>query len=357
MLAGTVMAVIVIYLIIRDITANSFCARHQSVVLPGLLLFVAYGIWHLDLPRRFLGKLKNNYRRLIAWAAVLIALALNVWPAVLCTRLTGKPTPYKEIARACDGVLPPGILVLTDRWYEPWNELRIYNSTNVFFAFTVPDEPMDTYIKNRWRDTALDFFKRFPDAGYLELNRCNRDLRGIVSSVPFARNITFTNLAALKLRDLGLAYRDDCYSPDSNRLIIDLFYNTRDDVVARARNEGQKILALYGQGWSYTKLWQQTGDFRDWRVMQGQAVIDVYNLTAEPLKTILTVRGMAANGAKRIDFGNQHASRDFANLRLEEWSLPAVTLPPGLTKIELKDPMWPSSASYLFVDSIKPAER
>lgn len=356
LLAGAIIIVVALHLLGQWFTASPYSIRHEAVILPALLLFFSYSIWSFRLPRRVTRKWKANVRRSFAWGAAALALALNVYPAFLSTRLTGKPTPYKEIASFCDRFLPPGIPVLVDRWFEPWNELRIYNSTNVYFAFTVPDEPADTYAKNRWRETALAFFQRFPDAAYLELNRANRDLRGIVSSVPFARHAAFTNRAAISLRNLGLAYREDCYGPDLNRLIIDLFYNTRADVVERARQAGKKTVVLYGPGWGYTKLWQQTGDFRDWRLLPAGAALDIYNLTPEPLPAGLVMRGMAVNGVKRVALNDRDlfagAGHDFGNLRLETWRWPDFKLAPGLNRISLRDPFWNSAPVPLLVDSI-----
>jgi hypothetical protein len=355
--AAAFIAVLLMYQVTQRFTATLSSLRHQSVILPALLLFIAFGIWQIPLPRRWKA---GKARRRAAWIFALIALSLNVLPAGWCTQLTGKPTPYKEIARFCDQSLPPGILVLVDRWFEPWNELRIYNSTNVYFTFTVPDEPEDTYRKNRWRETALNFFNYFPDAAYLELNRVNRDVRGIVSSVNFARHAAFTNQAAIELRNLGLAYREDCYSPQLNRLIIDIFYNTRDDIITRARNEGRKYLMFYGPGWSYTKLWQQTGDFRDWRIMAETAAVDVYNLAGNPVRIDLILRGVAANGSKRVAFisqapGPQAAAAyyDFANRQLQEWQLKGIDLQPGMNRLRLRDPLWSIAKNPLLVDFVR----
>jgi len=164
----------------------------------------------------------------------------------------------------------------------------------------------------------------------------------------------FTNKAAIRLAKFGVAYRDEFYDPATNRMISAIFYNTREDVLRHAREQGQAALVLYGPEWGYVKLWQQLKDFRDWRILEKQASLDVYNLTASTNRVTLKMRGMALNGSKRIEvLGESRFKRDFRHLQLEEWALRDIILQPGLNKIIFSDPLWSVSNIPLLVDQIE----
>ncbi len=338
--------------------AFDYGQRHVAFLLPLYTAILGYGLWRLSvLPvwRRMIKE--QSWRRAPAYVLSVTAVALNVYPAWVVTQLTGSPTPYKDIQRWCNTELPPGTLVLTDRWFEPWNELRLYNSTNVHFTFTIPNDPPNVYTGHNWRATAKAFFEKYPDSGYLYYG--NHDTRPEVGpwSWPaeyFRQKKTFTNVAGLKLRNMGLAYRDDFYDPYTNLVVISLFYDTREDALAKARDAGRETALFYGAGWGYDKLWRQLNDFRDWRVLTDRAVLDVYNLTGQPRKARVRLRGMAINGGKRA-MGPSGAYHDFRHLQLEEWALPPVDLQPGLNQIALHDPMWRVSKIPLLVDDARVA--
>ncbi len=341
-------------------TVGSYYAqRHLAFLFPLYLSVMAYGAWHLSLlPLMHRVIVLPVWRRIFAYALAAIAVALSVQPAWLSTQLTGKPTPFKEVARWCDTRLPPRTLVLVERWLDPWNELRVHNSTNVFFAFTVPSEPEDMFKRFNWPATAKAFFENFPDAAYLEYNNSGRNLMGVVSNVYFAKSVAFTNMAGIKLAKMGVAYRDDFYDAHTNRLITTVFYNTREDIIRHAREQGKSTLVLYGPEWGYVKLWQELKDFRDWRILEKQAALDVYNLTASTNRVTLKMRGMALNGSKRIEVlgeynGGPRPIRDFRHLQLEEWEIKDITLRPGLNKIVFSDSLWSVSKVPLLVDQVK----
>jgi hypothetical protein len=266
------------------------------------------------------------------------------------TQLTGQPTPYKDIVRWMDTHLPSGTPVLVDRWFEPWNELKVYNSTNVYFTFTIPNEPADVYLKHNWRQTAEQFFEKYPDAAYLEIAKSYWENPDIGPwnwpRQHFKQHVVLRNEAGLKLRDLGLLYRDDggIYT---NRLIVEIFYNTREDILARARSAGEKTVALYGGGWGYTKLWQQTQDFRDWRVLESRATLDLYNLTEQPRTVTVRFTGVAVGGTKRMRIGAQTFHCE-AN-RLMEWMLAPITIQPGLNSLVWQDALWGRVAQVPFL--------
>jgi len=327
--------------------------RHVAYELPLYLSVMAYGVWQVSaLP--FMHRLISSpaWRRTPAYGLAAAAVALSIQPAWFCTQLTGKPTPFKQIARWCDTQLPPRTMVLVERWFDPWNELRVHNSTNVYFTFTVPAEPPDVFERCNWPATARQFFDNFPDAAYLEYNSSERNRMGVVSNVYFARRAVFTNTAGIKLAEYGVAYRDEFYDPATNRLITTVYYNTREDVIRQARAQGQTALVLYGPSWGYVKLWQQYQDFRDWRILEDKATLDVYNLAPQTNTVTLLIRGMAANGAKRVRFG-LHGQADFHNLQLAEWRIDKLQLKPGLNRFVLADDLWPMAKVALLVDRVK----
>jgi len=344
-----------IYYFSLIVTGAYYGQRHVAYELPLYLSVMAYGVWHVSAIPFVRRMIKSPvWRRVPAYGLAAIAVALSVQPAWICTQLTGKPTPYKEIARWCDTQLPPRTLVLVERWFDPWNELRVHNSTNVYFTFTVPAEPPDVFERYNWPATAKEFFNHFPDAAYLEYANSERNRMGVVSNVYFARSVTFTNRAGIKLAKYGVAYRDGFYDPATNRLITTIFYNTREDVIRHAREQGQTTLVLYDPSWGYVKLWQQLKDFRDWRVLEGQATLDVYNLMPQTNTVTLLIRGMAVNGAKRVRFG-MLGQADFQNLQLAEWRIERVVLKPGLNQFILTDALWSVAKIPLLVDRVEVA--
>jgi len=348
---------IVYYLSFISAGSYTLGQRHVAYLLPLYLSVMAYGVWHISsLPFMHRMIISPVWRRMPAYGLAAVAVALSIQPAWVCTRLTGKPTPYKEISRWCDTQLPPHTLVLVERWFDPWNELRVHPATNIYYTFTVPSEPEDVFKKFNWPATAKAFFEKFPDAAYLEYCSSGRARMGVITNWHFARQVAFTNVAGIKLGKMGVAYREEFYDPYTNRLVTTIFYNTREDTVARARNAGKQYLILYGPEWGYVKLWQQLNDFRDWRILEKQATLDVYNLTASTNQITLKIRGMTLNGSKRISaWGgeNRGGYHDFRHLQLEEWTTKDITLMPGLNKIVFSDSLWSASKIPLLVDQVE----
>ncbi len=331
-----------------------FAARHVSFLLPGVLALGAAGLWaFVDVLA--LAPWRLRWTAGVTLALEIAALGALAVPAWLAIRITGSPTPYKEIRAFCNESLPPGTVVLVDRWLEPWNELKVYNATNVFFAFTIPSEPVDVFLKYNWRQTAMDFFAKYPDAAYLEISKYGwTDARIGPWDWPrqhFKRHVQFRNEAGLRLDTLGLLYRttEPTYKPG---LVVDLFHNTRDDVISMARADGRSVLALYGHGWGYTKLWQQIqGDFRDWRVLEREAVLDVYNLTAAPTNASVRISAVALNGTKRMQAAPA-AEHAFTQGQMETWRIEGLRLEPGLNRVVLRDASRAAQRSVLLVADI-----
>jgi len=342
-----------LYVIGQRLTFNPFGARHVAFLQPLYLLLLAMGIREAYILGRKFGPQGSKIGAAASGAMVVLVLLFSIPPAIACTQLTGKPTPFKDVVRWCDTQLPPHTLVLVERWFDPWNELRVHNSTNIFFTFTVPAEPQDVFERYNWPATAKAFFEKFPDAAYLEYCNSGRARMGVVTNWHFARQAAFTNMAGIKLAQMGVAYRDEFYNPYTNQLMTTIFYNTREDVIRRAREQGQAALVLYGPEWGYVKLWQQLKDFRDWRILEKQAALDVYNLTASTNCVTLKMRGMTLNGSKRIFIQGGGQYRDFRHLQLEEWALKNITLRPGLNKIVFTDSLWSVANVPLLVDQVE----
>ena len=148
--------------------------------------------------------------------------------------------------------LPAGTLVLVDRWFDPWNELKVYNSTNVFFTFTVPNEPISAYQQNRWRDTAKAFIEAHPGSVFLEIHKTYYDVPEVGDwSWPheyFGQHQRIENTAGIQLRNWGLATRGDFYAANTNRLVVDIFYDSEEDVLNRWRAKGQALGVIPGEG-------------------------------------------------------------------------------------------------------------
>jgi hypothetical protein len=288
-----------------------------------------------------------------------VVAAFMALPIYWLLHLPGNPAPYSMVNRWMDKHLAKGTLVIVDRWLEPWNEMKYHAPTNVVATFTVPAEPVEVFLKHNWRQTVKQFFATYPDAAYLELTKslCERPEIGYWDwpRKHFAQHVAFTNEQALALRRAMLVPEEGYYSSDTNRIIVDLYFNTREDAVNQARTAGQQTLVCYGPGWGYIKLWQQFRDFRDWRIIEDKATLDVYNLTPQTNAVTLLIRGMAANGGKRVRFG-MLSQADFQNLQLAEWRIEHVPLKPGLNQFVLSDALWTAAKIPLLVDRVEVVE-
>ncbi|MCG2661420.1 MAG: hypothetical protein L6437_14390 [Kiritimatiellae bacterium] len=258
-----------------------------------------------------------------------------------------------------DTNLPKGTPVLVDRWLEPWNEMLACKPSNVILTFTIPNEPMEVLLKYNWPQTVKDFFRKYPDAAYLELAK-RSPVDGQLWDWPrqyFRRHVVFTNKEAFALGKLDLMPMPGMRKSGQllSQVVTELFYNTREDAVEQARSAGQQALACYGPGWGYVKLWQQFRDFRDWRVLEDKAALDVYKLTPQTNTVTLLIRGMSANGGKRVRFG-MLSQADFQNLQLAEWRIEHVPLKPGLNQFILTDALWSVAKIPLLVDQVEVVE-
>lgn len=340
----------------RMSTGWPFASRYFMVLLPLFLTLLAVGMWNSD--ALFAVRMPAFARRLPV-VLTIVACVLWVWPAFLCTQLDGKPTPYKKINAWVDSNLPRGTLVLVDRWFEPWCEFKVEPSTNVIYTYTIPNEPLDNYINYRWRDTAISFLTNNPDSAYLEIAKTYWESPKVGDwkwpREYFSRRVVIANEACLKLRDLGLGAREEYYAANTNRTMVELFYNTRDDVLKKAQADGLQFVAFYGNDWSYWKNgpgWNQTQspDFRDWRVLQGKASIELYNVSEKSRAARLIVSAVAVQAPKDVEFGNGQKHRFEAN-HLEQFEIDLV-LPPGHFSLTWTDNAWTRAKVPLLVQQM-----
>jgi hypothetical protein len=294
---------------------------------------------------------------LLSVAAAVGLAGLQIEPAWWCTQLKGKPPPYKEAQTWFNTHPPSGTLVLVDRWFEPWCELKTYSSTNVFFTFTVPNEPVDVFLKVNWRKTAQEFFEKYPDAAYLEVSKPYWDHPMVGPwewpRKHFKHHVEFRNDAAIRLTERGLCLR---MGKDSLRYkgsaVMECFFNTRQDVVETSRAEGRPFVVFYTSGWGYTKLWRQIpGDFRDWRVLQGTGKMEVYDLGKTSTNVTLTIRAVALNGGKHVRCSNGSEFR-FPQGQIAEWKIEKVPLAPGKNSLTLTD-TGGSQQAVLLVEDVR----
>ena len=343
---------LVFYLIFRAITGAQYAVRYLCALVPVYLLVLTAGMERLA---GWAGSFFPRPSRYFGLATTLIPLSLlglQVYPAWLCTQLTGLPTPYKDIVAWCNTNLPPGTLVLVDRWFEPWNELRVHASTNVHFTFTIPNEPVDVFLQNRWRETARSFLERNPGAAYLEIAKEYWDVPEVGPwrwpRSFFRRHHAITNEAGLALRRLHLAAREDFYASNTNRVIVEFFYDRKADILEKWRRSGRSLGVLYGPGWGYTK----SKDYRDWRVFQGRATLFLENISNQPRKAVIEIEAMAYGGTKKVKLGPQ-LGYTFTSGKLDLWRAGPVLLPPGETAAELRDDLWDVSHIPLLVSNIR----
>ncbi|MCZ7592544.1 MAG: hypothetical protein M5U15_10540 [Kiritimatiellae bacterium] len=341
------------FLVGREATGAGFYSRYMLAYLPLYLCILVIGLRQLA---EFLAaRVKGTSDGLLQIGVIALAL-VNLYPAWLSTQLTGKPTPYKAISSWLDSNLPRGTLVVVDRWYEPWNEMALYQPTNVTVTFTVPDEPYDQFLANHWRDTVLKFFAKYPDAAYMEIarNYWTRPATGRWSwpSQYFAHQVVITNTAALKLREYGLANREDYFDATTNRVLVNIYYNTTEDILAKARAAGSPSLILYGSDWGYAKPWRETQRFDDYKVLQQSATLRVFWLEDRAASVRLHLRAAAVGGTKIVNIAGV-TTREFPAGQLVGIEAGPITLQPGENTIVLRDATRAGAQTSLFVESVE----
>ncbi len=269
-----------------------------AVNLPGFLVWAS-----MTLDKAF--SRGGEGRRLALDLGVAVAIVgLLAAPAWQVMRLDGKPAPYRLIQEWLDANLEAGDVAIVDRWLEPWNEMGFYAPSRAAVSFTVPDEPCESYVNNRWRQTTQALFERGGAQAFIRLHR-NQEKRMGLWTWPetwFRRRAAVTNEAGRWLRDTGFAPMEEFYF-ETNRVVTEIFYDTHGDIVDRARRAGKDAIAFYGEGWRLFKPWQQ-GDFSDYRVLEGEGAMSVVNLRGEPIRVRAEVTAAAMGGDQAVRIGS-----------------------------------------------------
>jgi len=232
-----------------------------------------------------------------------VVAAVLAVPAWQVARLGGKSTDYRAVRAWLDEHLPPGDTAIVDRWYEPWNEMRIYAPSNVFVTFTVPDEPYDNYVGHDWRGVTRSVIERNGAQAFIRLTRNHEQRMGLWTwpETWFRHRAVVTNTAGAWLRDTGFAPMEEFYT-ERNRVETEIFYDTREDIADKARGAGREAIGFFGRGWGLYKPWQQ-GDFADYRVLQNEAAMEVWNLGASTVRVRAEVTAAAMGGAQTVQAG------------------------------------------------------
>ena len=327
-------------------------ARHYSSLFPILAVWSSLGLVRAGEAAVARWKRGPAWKNALPFRGALVLIAgLYSWPAWLASHVVGF-IPYRMVSEWADTHLPPGTVVLCDRWFTPWNEFRMNPSTNVIYTFTVPSEPVQVYGSSRWRETAKEFMAINPLAAYFEQKLYwTRIGPWTWPHGQFARKQEFVDKVALRLDAMGLFYR--AWDPDLPRewVPITLFYNTEDDVRGRAQKAGERLLCLFGPGWEYIK----TQDYRDWYMLRDETVAILYNLTSAPLNASLDVTGLAVQGAVTVGIKGG-ANVDFPSGQLQIRRLGPVQLAPGRNEIRLVNLVKPPAAAGLLVQRLAAVE-
>lgn len=313
-------------------------------------------IWSSVIIVRFCEFIDSKHPRFGSFFLAALALFIGstlAAPAWHIIHLDGKPTPYKIIQAELDRILAPGSVLVVDRWFEPWNEMAVHAPTNVFVTFTVPDEPYDAYVRNRWRDVTRHYIENDRAQAFLMMTRNHWEREGIWQwpAQHFTRHTSIRNESGLWLRERGFAPIGDFYGAQTNRLVAELYYDLPEDRVERARQRGLSGHVQFGPEWGYTKPWQQTGDFvSDYRVMGQVATLHVFNLGSSERLFQLTLQGAALPGTKTIRLNETDVLR-FPGQQLVERAL-QINLKPGKTVLKLRD-VQPASTGQLYIADIE----
>ncbi|MCU0857118.1 MAG: glycosyltransferase family 39 protein [Pontiellaceae bacterium] len=297
-------------------------------------------IWVLGIGS-FLGiqALFSGRRRTGSYALLIGSyIALTGWPVYAIVRLEGSPTPHYKINDWILKNLPDGTPVLTDRWLEAWNELAVHNSGKIAYTFTVPDEPLETFKRLKWRETAEQFFEKYPDAAFLELERGKYEAevgKWAFLQTYFARRASVTNDAAMILRRTKVFPLSGFSVANTNRIITHIYYNTTEDLLAAFRKEGRDVLRLYGKGWSFIKPSWPKGDYTDYRVFGETASIDLYNLKETSINGLIQIYAAVWSHPKPVTVNGSTVT--FSSKQIGRWDVPIV-LKPGRNMVPFTSP-------------------
>ena len=130
-----------------------------------------------------------------------------------------------------------------------------------------------------------------------------------------------------------------------------MYYNTEEDLVARAHKASDRLLCLFGPGWQYTK----TQDYRDWYVLQEEATVVLHDLAAEPVSASLEVTGTAVQGPVTV-MAQAGVTGSFQPNQIQSVRLGPLQLQPGRNEIRLRNLKKPGAPAALLAQRIAATE-
>jgi len=198
----------------------------------------------------------------------------------------------------------------------------------------------------------------------------------------FAQKKEFVDEPNLCLTRIGLAYRGwQQIDTPRDKMTITIYYNTDEDVIARAKAAGNRVLRGYGEGWRYLKPWQpmqgwpeplmqalwiqaglyteggktvasladlqkipqqqvnrylNQGRWADYRIPGSRSPLRLFNLTEREMSATLSITAIALSGNVRCMIGDKTAV--FPQTLMTARHIP-VTLKPGENQVVVAMPM------------------
>ena len=289
--------------------------------------------------------------RALVTAGALGLAAISVVPVQALIELRGRPAELSRLALALDElvveVANEGTPALVNGRSIVEYEMRPHPPRRAAPTFIANDASFEEWRDGRWRESAEDFLRRFPDAFLVQQGRRYYEHSEVgpwaFPESHFARRLVLENRPAQRLAELGLAPVADFYGP---RTVTEISYNHPEDLVERALQNVETTLALWGDGWLYAK----TADSRDWRVLERRAELKLHNLTAAVLPIQLRLDVLTPAGRKRLHVDDQPVdvprSDDDQELLLNH------TLEPGEQTLVIEDRLYEVGAAPLYVASI-----
>ncbi len=324
---------------------------------PLLPVFMAWSAFTLD---SLAGRLPGRWPAALRTTLLCLALAGLAQPAWMVTRLEGKPVPYKRIRDWLDEHLDPGSVVIVDRWFEPWNEMAVYAPRKVFVTYTVPDEPYDTYVRLGWRNVTRQAIEQGAAQGFIRMTRNHERLDGLWTwpESYLSRRGVISNDVALWLHERGYVFDDRYDTSNFSRVVTEIFYDLRSDVVARMRARGDLFAVFFDQSLRHEKTAPlgvcrfQTPQFMDWRVLDGSGSFDVYNLTDAARRGRVRIRAISPVGPKVVVAASGERF-EFAGAQLQEWVMGPLAFEPGARSLTITDPGWEDEKRPLLIQAVE----
>ncbi len=335
---------IIFFVLVASILLQTFAVSNTVVpvtharylyTLPLLYLLCCMSLY--DFVQRIF--VRNLSRANIGFVSISLIIAMAyLQPAYLAATQTGRSQPHLQIAKWLDQNLPKGAIVITERFFDAFNEYKRHPATNVFITSTIRNQTAQEYLGNKFRERTEGLIMRNPVSALIqtEILWDHKDVGPWLWPEKFyARSVTITNEAGLKLHKLGLADMSIPGNKQAEKIYQrKILYNLPEDIINKAKEKNVNVFLLKGQDWRYLK----TQDFNDWSVLLKEATIYVFNFMNVATSVSIKITGVAvgpAEGQKIISFNN-HIIRLPFNKWLD-FESPKIDILPGTNNIVIKD--------------------